>query len=338
MKRMAISILSVLLPGFVLGQNVSKVGTTAAPFLNIGVGARALGLGGAYVAVANDATAMFWNPGALPRLEGNEATFNHSEWLADINFDYAGAVIHLGDVGTFGFNTTVMSMGEMERTTELEPEGTGEVFSPNSVALGLSYGRRLTDRFSIGVSLKFINETILNSSSRGFAIDLGTLYDTGFKGLMFGAAISNFGQGMKMEGRDLLTQIDADPTRAGSNENINAELQTDDFDLPLILRVGLAIDLLRESRNHSLLLSVEGVHPSDNVESISVGGEYVFHKIASIRGGYRSMFSRDSEQGFTIGGGLKHRIAGNWSLKLDYVYEDFGRLQNIQMFTFGIGF
>jgi opacity protein-like surface antigen len=104
------------------------------------------------------------------------------------------------------------------------------------------------------------------------------------------------------------------------------------------LRVGLAVDVLKGSPSNSLLIAVEGVHPSDNVESISLGGEYVFRNLACLRGGYRSLFSRDSEQGFTIGGGLRHKISGNLALKVDYVYEDFGRLENIQMFTFGIGF
>lgn len=338
MKRIFISLVLLSLPAMVFAQGVSKVGTTSAPFLNIGVGARALGMGGAYVAVANDATAMFWNAGAMATLPHNEAVVHHAEWLAEMNYDYVGSVFHVGALGTFGASVTVFSAGDIERTTELAPEGTGEIFNPTSLALGLAYGRRLTDRFSFGVNVKYVSESIYNSASRGFAVDFGTLYDTGFHGLMLGAAILNFGQALRLDGRDLITQVPADPTRSGSNQNIPADLTTDNFDLPLMLRVGVSIDVLRKSEKNSFLLAVEAIHPNDNVESMSVGAEYSYAGIAFVRGGYRQMFSRDNEQGLTAGGGLNYSFGSSLALKLDYVWQDYGRLNSVQMFTFGIGF
>lgn len=329
-------LIMVVLPAS--AQNVTKVGTTAAPFLNIGVGARAIAMGGAYVSMANDATAMFWNPGAMALVTNHEAVFNHSEWIADINFDYAGIVIALGAIGNVGLNATFLTMDEMERTTTLYPEGTGQKFNAGSYAMGVTYARSLTDRFSIGFNVKYIHEYILNSSASGIALDIGTVFITQFRGLRIGANISNFGTKMQMEGRDVLVQHDIDPLRAGSNERINADLATGRFDLPLHLRVGISYDLLQDVERNELWLAVDAVHPSDNVESVNVGAEYVFNDMFAFRGGYAALFSKDSEQGMTLGAGLKYTIIGNFGLKLDYAYESFGRFNNIQKFTIALAF
>src|SRR5207247_11370948 len=107
-------------------QEVTKVGTTAAKFLSIPVGARAVGMGGAFVAVANDASAMYWNPGGIAGLNKSEAIFTHANWVADININYGGVIIPVEGIGTIGVNFTSMTMDEMERTTVEQPEGTGE--------------------------------------------------------------------------------------------------------------------------------------------------------------------------------------------------------------------
>ncbi|MDZ7374411.1 MAG: PorV/PorQ family protein [candidate division KSB1 bacterium] len=329
-------LLLVASPG--LAQKVSKVGTTAAPFLNIPVGARALGMGGAFVSVADDATALFWNPGGLARLPSNEAVFVHTNWIADIGFDFAGAVLNLGPVGVLGLQGTYLNAGEMERTTEIYPEGTGEKFKAGSYALGVTYARSLTDRFSIGGTVKYVREFILNSAAQGVAVDLGTHFVTQFHNVTLGAVISNFGTKMRMSGRDLLVQYDIDPTRYGNNERINANLETDAYDLPLMLRVGLSVDLLQRVEGQSLVVAVDAAHPSDNVEHVNVGGEYRFHDLFAVRGGYRSLFSRDSEQGFTVGAGLKYRVVGSLAVKIDYAYESFGRLNNVQKFSVAVCF
>jgi len=322
----------------VYGQSVTKVGTTAAPFLNVGIGARAIGMGGAYVSLANDATSMFWNPAGIASIPGNEAVFNHSEWIADIAFEYAGVAINLGNAGAFGLHANFMTMGDMERTTELYPEGTGQKFSAGSYALGLSYARSLTDRFSIGFNVKYVREYILNSSASGIALDIGTLFVTNFRGLRIGAAISNFGNKMRMDGRDILVQHDIDPNREGSNERINAKLQTEGDDMPLHLRVGVSYNALQDLKQHALWISVDAVHPSDNVESLNMGAEYVLMDMFALRAGYASLMAKDSEQGLTLGGGMKYTFSRSLALKLDYAYESFGRFDNIQKFTLALAF
>jgi len=319
------------------GQNVTKVGTTAAKFLSIPVGARALGMGGAFVAVANDASAMFWNPAGIAQNYQSEAIFSHAQWLADINFNYGGVTFPLEDLGTVGLNFTSLSMNEMERTTEDQPEGTGEFFSAGSFAVGVSYGRHLTEWFAIGGNIKYINEHIWNSSATGFAIDIGSIFTTPFTGLKFGAGIANFGTKMQIDGDDLLTQKDISPI-AGNNANVNAQLTTDQFDLPLTLRIGLSYEPL-VTEDQQLIVVVDAIHPNDNSESISFGGEYsVFRKILSLRGGYKALGARESEEQFTVGGGLKYTIAADLTVKFDYAFEDFGRLDSIHKFALGILF
>ena len=177
-------------------KNVSKAGTTAGTFLEIGIGP-STGMGGAFVSIANDATALYWNSAGMSNLIQNEVSVNHINWLASTNLDFAALVIPLGDLGNIGFSFTSLSMGdEKVRTVEL-PEGTGEYFSASDIAVGVSYARNLTERFSIGFTAKYIQETIWHMSSNAFAIDVGTLFKTDLiGGLTIGASLSNFGTKM----------------------------------------------------------------------------------------------------------------------------------------------
>jgi opacity protein-like surface antigen len=319
-------------------QNVSKVGTTAAPFLNVGIGARAIAMGGAYVSMANDATAIYWNPAGIANMPGSEAVFNHSEWIADINFDFAGVALNLGNLGAFGLFGNFMTIGEMDVTTELYPDGTGQRFNSGAYTMGATYARSLTDRFALGFNVKYVHEYIMNSAANGLALDIGTVFTTQFRGLRLGASITNFGTKMRMTGRDLLVQHDTDPLREGNNDKVNANLATDSYEMPLYLRVGMSYNVLQDLKKHSLWIAVDAVHPSDNVEMVNIGGEYAYSNMFFLRGGYSSLFSKDAEQGLTLGAGLRYSFAGSMALKVDYAYEAFGRFDYIQKFTLGVGF
>ena len=335
-KLVATFLMACTLVGSVNAQ-VTKVGTTAAKFLSIPVGARALGMGGAFVAVASDASAMYWNPGGTAKLTQMEALFEHANWLADISFNYGGLVIPLEDLGTVGVNFTSLTMPEMERTTEDYPDGTGTTFTAGSFAIGASYARDLTDWFSIGVNFKYINEYIMNSSATGFAMDLGTLFSTPFAGLKFGAGISNFGTKMQMSGQDLLV-VKPISNNAGANQSINAALTTDAFDLPLTLRIGFAYQPI-DNEDQLLTIAVDALHPNDNSESVSFGAEYTaFHRILTLRGGYKDLGMKDGDEQFTLGGGLRYEISPGIIAKVDYAFERFNRLNNVHKFGIGIMF
>lgn len=320
-----------------LSQGVTKVGTTAAKFLSIPVGARAVGMGGAFAALANDVSALYWNPAGIARMYQTEALFTYADWIADIRFNYGGAVVPVEGLGTVGVSFTSISMDDMERTTELQPEGTNQFFSAGSFAIGVSYARNLTDWFSIGGTVKYINEHIWNSSATGLAVDVGTLFSTPFPDVTFGAGISNFGTKMNITGDDLLIPVGVSNNN-GSNQNINARLSTDDFDLPLTLRIGIAYQPIIDD-DQLLTLAVDAYHPNDNSESINLGGEYaMFRRIVAVRAGYKGIGLRDGEEEFTLGAGVHYEITPGVRLRFDYGFQKFGRLSNVNNFAFGVAF
>ncbi|HDQ44228.1 MAG TPA: PorV/PorQ family protein [bacterium] len=338
MKRVMTLFLILLVCVPLFSQKVTKVGTTASGFLNIDVGARAVGMGSAYVTVSDDPTAIFWNPAGLARMQSAQAMFSHTAWIADIAFNYAAIGLPVRGLGTVGVAATFLTMDDMERTTIDQPMGTGEMFSAGSYCFTLSYARSLTDRFSIGGNVKYVNEKIYHSNASGIAFDVGTLFETQFNGLMIGMSISNYGTKMRMSGRDMQVQVDVDPRIHGNNPNINANLQTDAYDMPLMFRVGIGMDVLKGAGNSNLILAVDALHPNDDVEYLNIGAEYTFNRMFSLRGGYKSMFARDSEEGLSLGGGVRYRIAGFTELMLDYAYHDFGLLNNVQKFSITLGF
>ena len=294
-------------------------------------------MGGAFVAVANDATTIYWNPAGIARLTRTEVVLIHTEWLAETNFDYVGIILPLGRFGTLGTSVTSLSMGEMKVRTVFYPEGTGEKYGAGDVAIGLSYARNLTDRFSIGFNAKYIRQHIWHMSSSAFAIDIGTLFTTQFNNMKIGMSISNFGNKMRLEGKDTMVNYDPDPVKYGNNDRIPAYMQTDEFSLPLLFRVGVAMDVLKGERNR-MTLAIDAVHPNDNTENLNLGAEYVFNNIIYLRIGYKNLFTKDSEEGVTAGAGMEYRLARNTSLKIDFAYQDFGHLNNVQRFSLGLEF
>jgi hypothetical protein len=318
-----------------LSQNLTKTGTTAAPFLKIGVGSRAMGMGGAFTATADDITAIYWNPGGLANVYGNEATFNHVRWFADVAYDFAAFSTHLPDFGTLGAFVSIESMDDMMVRTENVPEGTGEMFNAGAMAIGVSYARNLTDRFSIGFNAKYVREYIWNMSATGIAVDIGTVYKIPILNeFRLAASVCNFGTKMKLQGRDnlMITQLGS-----GEGNLINTDIQLDEFDLPLLFRVGVAADVMK-TEDHRITAAIDAVHPNDNTEYLNVGAEYGWSEMVFLRGGWKSLFERDTEQRFTAGLGVQYRIMGDFKVKVDYAYQDWGRLKNVHYLSLGVRF
>ncbi|MBN2356283.1 PorV/PorQ family protein [candidate division KSB1 bacterium] len=317
-------------------QTVSGVGTSAAAFLKIGVGGRALGMGEALATQAEDVTALFWNPAGLASISRTQILINHFDYIVDMSYEYAGIALPMRNVGTFGFFFSYLGMPDIERTTITMPEGTGEMVRAGSFAAGISFGRALTDRFAIGGTAKFVKETIWHSTASGVAADIGVMYRTFFKNLRIGMSISNFGSDMRMNGRDMLVQHDIDVLSDGNNANINANLDTDAFPMPILFRVGISANFTRDFFNlngHDLIVAVDAVHPSDNKEYLNVGGEYCFKNLLAFRAGYRQLFLEDRQGGLTAGIGLHVKVMG-YALSFDYANIDYGVLDRQNKFSF----
>lgn len=319
-----------------LFRSTSKVGTTAAQFLKIGVGARATGMGGAQAAMMGDISAIYWNPAALSRMEiSSELTFNHVNWLADIEYDFAAGVLPIGELGTFGLSVVSLRMPEEPVRTIDFPEGDGRTWNASSFAIGLSYARNLTERFSIGFNAKYVSESIWSESATGFAFDFGTLYISEIKGLTLGASISNFGTKMRLDGRDLYFNTDPNGNIGSGPNNIPSQYRTNEFDMPLTFRIGVAMDVYKTD-DFRATTAVDATHPNDNVEYVNSGLELAWREIFFGRVGYKSLFLRDSEQGLTWGFGIHYGIVNVATVKLDYGLADYGRLNNVHFVSVGL--
>ncbi|HAL57208.1 MAG TPA: hypothetical protein DCP63_12250 [Bacteroidetes bacterium] len=318
-------------------SDVSKKGTSAASFLSIGQGARASAMGSAFVAVADDPSAIYWNPAGLAGLSGAGVMFDHTQWIAGTKYNFVAGTYGLGDWGTIGLSFTSSALGEMNVTTIDEPAGTGETFTASDVAVSVGYALQLTDNFSIGFNPKYVSQTIWKMNADAFAVDLGVQYRTPFPGITLAMSISNFGSKMRLLGNSTLVLYDLDTESSGNNERIPAHLETDEWALPLNFRVGLAYRPAIGDQ-HKVVLAIDAAHPSDNYESLNIGGEYTFDDLIAVRGGYKALFLQNSEESFTVGFGVKQLLIGNIGIQADYAFSDFGRLKSVQKVALSIHF
>jgi len=319
---------------FCQSDAVSKVGTTAAAFLEIPVGAPAVGIGGAFVSIANDASALYWNVGSISTLGKFDVQLTHMEWIGETKFNFVGLVLPLAEFGTLGFSFTSLSMDDMLVRTVEQPEGTGEYFSAGNIAIGLSYARSLTERFSIGITAKYISEEIWHMQSQGWAIDAGTIFKTDILGgMIIGAAISNFGTSMALSGRDTRYFIRIDETKTGSSESVPTNIEMDSWELPLNFRIGVSTNAVNTDK-YRFTMAVDAIHPNNDYPSMNVGAEFSFMEIFMLRGGYNALFLTDGEGGLSLGVGLSSQMLFSEAVvQFDYAYRDFGRLQNVHQFS-----
>ncbi len=337
MKKINSLLLIILTLVLVLNvaAQTNKTGTTATQVLKLNVGPRAIGMGGAFTSIADDITSVYWNPSGTANIVSNEAFFNHTALYSDISHDFAAYATSLSGLGTIGAFVSVLSMDDMQVRTIENPEGTGEFFNYNTLVLGVNFSKYLTTNFSIGFNVKYIRENLWHMSSEGFAIDIGTLYKIPILNeLRIASSVSNFGTKMQLTGRDATVIY---PSGAGEENLINSNIELDKFDLPLIFRFGISADVIKEATTR-LTIGVDAIHPNDNTEYLNAGTEFSWNEIVFLRAGYNSLFETDSEKGLTLGFGLNYRIMDVLKAKIDYAYQDFGRLKSVHYFSVGITF
>ncbi len=317
---------------------ITKTGTTAAQFLKIGADARGTAMGNAFTAMSGDIGSMYWNPAGLATINNMETVFVNANWIAGINFNYTAFAINLNQLGVIGFSMTNLSVPEDDVRTVAQPNGTGEFFDANDLAMNLAYAKKLTDKFSMGGNLKMVRQQIWHASSTTFAADLGALFITPFNDIRLGASLSNYGSDMQMTGRDQMFSVDPDPTNEGNVEFVNAMYETEAFPLPLIFRVGLAGEILQSERSR-LSFAIDALHPNDNAEWVNLGLEYAMAETFFIRTGMTTLFRQDTEEGLTFGTGINYRLGSSSAkIKINYAYAAFGRLKNVQRLSLGLTF
>jgi hypothetical protein len=331
-------------------EPTTRVGARGANFLEIGVGARAQALGGAYTGLASGITSMYWNPAGLASLDGLGAAFTYSPMYGDLDIthNFVGVAIpFLG--GGAGLSYIRLSSGDIPRTDEAFPAGDnpafGSTFSWSGTAIGLHYGRRLTDRLQVGFAGRVIQEGLSEASANWWALDFGTMFTTGLYGVRLGAALVNIGPSASLRGPLITQRVDAPSVFP---VELPVEFASQAYQLPLAFRfsvvsnlVGGADALLSPTGTHSLMLAVDFNDAVDTDLQTSVGLEYSFRNLVYLRGGRK--FVNENNDAFrsfsdhlSFGGGIRLSALGR-AVSFDYAYTNMGELQNIQAFSFEIG-
>jgi len=308
-----------------------NLGSATAQFLKIPVGARSAALGGAMTGMSTDANALFWNPAGITQEHNQSLHFSYIPWMTFFDLTAVAYTTTLPEIGTFGFHILALGMEEMEVTTELKPDGTGQYFDSQDFVIGASFAKKLTDRFSMGFTTKYVHQRIWNETASGIAFDVGTHYNIDFQNTSIAMSMRNFGEDMQMEGPDLL--LVHDDSEIFPNRLQQASKVTEKHPLPISFQFGIASDLLRNAWLHSRIC-LDAVHLNDDEEQIYTGIETILAQRFIVRGGYQ--FNNDEERG-SLGVGLNQRI-DNLVLKLDYAYVLHEHLEDTRILSVSLLF
>jgi hypothetical protein len=328
-------------------QENSRVGTCAAQFLKVGVGARAAALGESGTATPGIA-GLYWNPAAVAAVDRFSAFFSYSSMYAGLSHNFLGLAYPLGAGSTVGVGITYMTSDDIEITTVDMPLGTGAFYSLNNYAVGLTFARHMTDRLSLGITAKFIQEGIYREKARTIAADLGSLLDTGLLGMKLAMSLSNFGGNMRLSGPDLRVSHTRWPEYTG-NPTRYADLSTEVWPLPMIFRMGISSSLvgvdgqLAKSESNQVTVYADATDTNDSLLRSNFGVEYVWNNIVALRGGYRGVVLAHDEHdtyntsSYAAGVGFHYAVAG-LDLTLDYAYTDYQILGNTQQLSVTLKF
>ncbi len=337
MNKRGILILFILLIGMSSTVTIAqKVATTSMQFLKVMPGSRGAALGDAYTSLASGAEAYFWNPAGMVKSQNTEVALSYTSWILDTKLGALSASMPIGNIGTVGVGVQYVDYGTMDEAIwaapyidyNNNPGLTGRTFRPYALAAGVSYAKQLTDKFSTGITVKYVYESLydgavanamtsqnvyesVNTWGKGILFDFGMLYNTGFKSLQLAIAAQNFGA-------DIVYAKDKNP-------------------VPLQFRMGITGDLvgsnalLFESSQNRVLFAFDLFQPNDYAQQEHLGMEYSFKEVLFLRAGYK--FNYDSE-GLTLGIGVKSILSGHM-VSFDYGYgslmNDLGTVHRISI-------
>jgi hypothetical protein len=344
----------------------TSFGGVSAEFLQFGASARGMALGGAFGTIADDVSAMHYNPAGLTFMDGAEVALTIMPYFADTNYYWTGLAFPFSD-GDFGlgFYLGRFGFGNQPVTTEADPEGTsGLEYGVNEVVAGLSFAHAFIDRFSAGATVKFISDDLATGSLGGasattFAFDLGVNFhsELGNRPIFLSFVVQNLGGSLSHSGEALyFTDVNAstaDPQVPDQRvDPPAAETRSDAYPLPRLFRVGLNYDII-SSEAHRLSLMGEFVEPNNNKAFFGFGGEYAYDAPTvpigvGLRGSYTTNpdnnidgaieASGQGSDGLAFGGGLYYRIADRYRLQFDYTYRHLGVLGSADVFSVTLGF
>ena len=310
MKRIAIlTVIMLAVPAMVFAAGFAKVGTFGGQELKIGVSARATAMGSAFTGLADDATAVFWNPGGLVNVKANEVSVNHVAWAADTKLSTAIVAFNPRSIpGTFAFSVRSFWMDPELVRTAYNPEGTGQTFDAGTTTFGLSYARFFTDKFSVGFTLNYLHMGLAETAVNSGAFDFGIMYRIGIKDLKLGMAIQNLGGKFTFDERE--------------------------SKLPVTFKVGVSFNAFKNERQR-LTPALEFQHPSDNLERANAGVEYALNELFFARAGYHINYDTD---GLAFGFGAALPTGESNRIQADYSAVDMDALGYVHRFTVSVSY
>ncbi len=340
MKKHTLLIIALslmLLPGMLSAKPFGKVGTAALQFLKLGVDARAIGMGEAYTAVTDDISSVYWNPAGLAPAYQNQAFFSHTNWPANIMHEFAAGTYTNG-VQTFAAYGSVLHMDKIDITDEDTFGPTGEQFTNSSMAFGVNFAQQFTNKFSAGIGVKYLRENLYEFAVNSYAVDLGSIYNTGWNNIKIGMALRNFGPDVRyLVDDDEDGANDEDPFDLFDNDGdgvIDEDGQELDSKIPMSFSLGISGDIMRkwnegiaaDDRNQynstdHWIASLQLDNVIDRMETWNLGTEYKMGNLF-LRAGYQ--FNYDTNG---LSAGIGYQIPTRFAIiNVDYAYTDMGAL------------
>lgn len=339
-------------------------GGASGEFLLLGAGARGTALGGAYAALATDVTAMYYNAAGLAQLARPALMVSTSAYLAETRYSWVGLAFPTsGGARAIGVSLGSFGFSDQPIYTLDEPDGTGRTYSVRETFISGTYAQNFSDRFSAGLTLKFINDRLGTAKASGVAVDFGTNFHAtvGARPIRASFVIQNLGTNLEHSGEDLTVGVTREPplgTVDIPQEPQSAVLSTSAWTLPVLFRVGVAIDLVAQGNNRLTVLS-EFTQPNNTKPGAGAGFEYAMQNIGqrgfsvAARGSYTiqpdnqtndlvlGLPTRESSGTFTsdglaLGGGLEY-VRGTTRLGFDYAWKSLGTLGSTNFLTFTVG-
>jgi len=344
-------------------EDNTAYGTTSAEFLLLGAGARGTALGGSFAAIATDVSALYYNPAGVAMLDRAGLMVGTYDYVADTRYSWAGVAFPFsGGSRTIGFQVGTFGFKDQPIYTEDQPDGTGGTYSVNQTFIGATFAQNFSDRFSAGITAKFVDDRLGTVSGSAFAVDFGTNFHASLNNhpVKFSFVLANLGSSLTYTGTGLQGNVQRDPL-PGEDEvptlPQQANLLTKDFPLPTTFRVGLAYDVITGDNNRLTVLG-DFNQPNNNAPGFAFGSEWNSQKIGgsnfgfALRGSYSytgandlaptssptALSDEENLQGLAFGGGLQYGGNGNgFGLSLDYAYKYLGVLGATNFFSFSLG-
>ncbi len=337
MKKINLLVLLMFIAISSLFAQGERIGTAGATELLIPVGGRGVAMGGATLTNSVGVDAMFWNPANVARSNNSvNVLASHMSYIADIGVEYGAASFNIESFGTIGLSIKSLSFGEIDKTTNQNPDGTGQTFQPQYTVLGVSYSKMLSDRVSVGTNINFVSETIDLVTASGMSFDFGVTYANlaGVEGFDMAVVLKNIGPDMKFDGSGLYTAADAGDSRGQQFYKIDAAA----FSLPTTLDIGLGYSVSFDDVN---ALQFAGTFSNNNfyTDQYKFGAEYNYNNLLFLRGGYNHTTEFEASETlykFYAGFGLNYDVGGV-DLMLDYAYMPTEFFSDTHNFSLGFG-